>query len=200
MTDCARRIARHSDYSLLIRESGCAGEAIASATWSGRVSSALRTRVENHHGSCWTAFRRWSEADAVAEASEFPDHLGRATFVIHDAVVQNLPDQTTEPMGDRANGLRVPQADHEPSIHDLKDTAFGLDGGRPDLRDDLLRGIDPQPRARGAEDGISPATRASRSECLIPSTNATQEARSHGRNWVYNRSHPRSDITIAVRT
>ena len=32
-------------------------------------------------------------------------------------------------MRNRADGLRVSQADDQPAIHELKDTAFGLDGG-----------------------------------------------------------------------
>jgi hypothetical protein len=35
--------------------------------------------------------------------------------------VQNLPDQTTEPVGDGTDGLRVSKARDEPAVHDRKD-------------------------------------------------------------------------------
>ena len=50
-------------------------------------------------------------------------------FLVGDAVVQDLPHETTEPMGDRADRLRVSETDDQPSIHELKDTAFGLHRG-----------------------------------------------------------------------
>jgi hypothetical protein len=82
---------------------------------------------------------RGSEFDAVAEASEFPDHLGRpplrpfprdrrAAFLVHDALVQDLPDQPTETMRDGSDGLGVPQAREQTTIHELEDTAFRLHG------------------------------------------------------------------------
>src|SRR4029450_3992178 len=90
--------------------------------------------------SCRTP--RWSrcEIDAVAEASEFPDHLGGAplrsllgdrgaTFLRGHAVVQELPDEAAQPMRDGTDRLSVSQADHEPAIHEFKDTACGLHCG-----------------------------------------------------------------------
>ena len=55
-------------------------------------------------------------------------HSGTA-FLVQDAVVQDLPHQTTEPVRNRADGLRVSQADDQAAVHERKDTAFGLDGG-----------------------------------------------------------------------
>jgi hypothetical protein len=54
----------------------------------------------------------------VTERSQFTDHLARphflrlhadggTAFFVTNALVQNLPDQTTEPVGDPANGLGV---------------------------------------------------------------------------------------------
>jgi hypothetical protein len=53
----------------------------------------------------------------------------RSTFLVRDAVVEDLPDETTEPMRDRADRLRVSETDDETPIHDLKDAALRLDGG-----------------------------------------------------------------------
>ena len=52
---------------------------------------------------------------------------GRSAFLVPDALVQNLPDQTTQPMGNGPDGLRVPEARHQTSVGQLEDTAFGLD-------------------------------------------------------------------------
>jgi hypothetical protein len=43
-----------------------------------------------------------------------------------DSLVQNLPDETTQPMGNRPDGLCVPQARYQTAIHNLEDTSFGL--------------------------------------------------------------------------
>jgi len=76
--------------------------------------------------------------NSVAEASEFADHFGSAAllrplahswaaFLVTDLLVQNQPDEATKPMGDRADRLIVPQAWHQPAIHDLEDASFVLD-------------------------------------------------------------------------
>jgi len=54
---------------------------------------------------------------------------GWTAFLVRHALVQNLPHETTEPMRDRADGLRMAQPHDRTAIHELKDTAFGLDGG-----------------------------------------------------------------------
>ncbi len=41
----------------------------------------------------------------------------RTTFLIFDALVQYDPDQTTEPMGNRSDGLSMPEPWKEPPIH-----------------------------------------------------------------------------------
>ena len=51
-------------------------------------------------------------------------------------LVKNLPNQTTEPVGDGANGLGVPEAGNEPAIHDGEDGALGLHGGVGGLIED----------------------------------------------------------------
>src|SRR5688500_10700937 len=99
-----------------------------------------RTRVENPCHSSRTARWRRCVLHAVPELSEVPAHLGRATlcaqsgdgratFLIRNALVQNLPDQTTETMGDGANRLCVPEPRHQPSIDKLEDTAFRFHRG-----------------------------------------------------------------------
>jgi hypothetical protein len=62
--------------------------------------------------ACWSSYR----FNAIAESSECQDHFASppfsglgvhgwtALFVTHPAV-QNDPDQTTKPVGDRADGL-----------------------------------------------------------------------------------------------
>jgi hypothetical protein len=71
------------------------------------------------------------ELDPVAEGSEFSDHLacptlcrrvadGQPTFLIPNALMKNLPNQTTEPVGACANGLGVSEAQYQT----IKDTAL----------------------------------------------------------------------------
>ena len=97
-------------------------------------------RVENLSRLCRAA--RWSREkfDAIAETSQFADHLagshllrlradGRPAFLIAHALVKDLPDQTTEPVGDGSNGLRVPEAWDDAPIHDREDRALRLYGG-----------------------------------------------------------------------
>ena len=66
----------------------------------------------------------------ITEAAEFPDHLrraslgsrfgdGRPTFLVGDAVMENLPDEATQAMGDGADGLRMSETHDEPAIHEL---------------------------------------------------------------------------------
>ena len=43
--------------------------------------------------------------------------------------MQDLPDQPTEPVRNRADRLGVSEPDDQASIHELKDTAFGLHRG-----------------------------------------------------------------------
>jgi hypothetical protein len=50
----------------------------------------------------------------------------RTAFFVPNPLVKHLPDQPTESMGDRADGLCVPESRNEPSIHDGEDRAFGL--------------------------------------------------------------------------
>ena len=80
------------------------------------------------------------EVDAVTETSEFADHLGGAsvrslfgdggaTFLVCDALVQYLPHEAAEPMGNRADGLRVSQAHDQSTIHQLEDAALSLHRG-----------------------------------------------------------------------
>src|SRR5216110_3563305 len=86
-----------------------------------------RARVENLSRSCRSA--RWSreQFDAIPKASQFADHLarshllrlfadGRPTFLVPHALVKNLPNEATESVGDRTNGLGVAEARDEPAI------------------------------------------------------------------------------------
>src|SRR5437879_5406192 len=43
--------------------------------------------------------------------------------------MQNLPDQPTKAMGNRPDGLWVPQARYQTAIHNLEDASFDLDRG-----------------------------------------------------------------------
>ena len=63
---------------------------------------------------------RREQFDAVAETSQFADHLacphllrlgadGRPAFFVAHALMQDLPDQSTQPVGDGADGLRMGQ-------------------------------------------------------------------------------------------
>src|SRR5437870_11314965 len=95
------------------------------------------TRVENLLRSCRTARWSWDTFDAIAETSQFADHLARShllrlcadrwsAFLVPNALVKNLPNETTEPVGDGPDGLSVPEAWDEPSIDDREDRALGL--------------------------------------------------------------------------
>ena len=76
--------------------------------------------------------------DAIAELPEIPDHLGRsalcarpaylgAAFNVADALAEDLPDQSTQPMRDGPDRLRMPKSRNEPPVHELEDTPLGLD-------------------------------------------------------------------------
>jgi hypothetical protein len=63
--------------------------------------------------------------DSVAGAARFPDHLGRASlhplwagrgppFLVHNGLVQNLPDQTTKPMRNRPDRLAMVETRNQP--------------------------------------------------------------------------------------
>src|ERR1700730_4288404 len=47
-------------------------------------------------------------------------------FFIADTLVQDLPDQPTQAVGDRADGLSMAKPGGEPAIHDGEDRALGL--------------------------------------------------------------------------
>src|SRR4051794_40905394 len=90
--------------------------------------------------SCRVARRSRAKFDAVAETPQFADHLARShllrlvadsrpALLVADALVQNLPDQTTEPVGDSSDGLSVPKARDEPTIHNGEDGALRLHRG-----------------------------------------------------------------------
>src|ERR1700754_1469899 len=87
--------------------------------------------------SSWIA-RRY--LDAIPKASQFSDHLarshllrfgadGRPPFFIAHALMQDLPDQPTQSVGDRPDGLSMPEARHEAAIDDGEDGAPGLHCG-----------------------------------------------------------------------
>ena len=76
----------------------------------------------------------------IAEATKFSNHAcrasslrllayGRASFLVTDPLVQNDPNQSTEPMRNCSDGLPVSQARYQPTIHKLEDASFLLDCG-----------------------------------------------------------------------
>ncbi len=75
--------------------------------------------------------------DPITEASQFSDHScsaplpgleihGRPPFFVTDSLVQNLPNQTTLPMGNCSDRLLMPQTQYRATIDNLEDTSFGL--------------------------------------------------------------------------
>ena len=85
---------------------------------------------------------QWSrkQFDVIAETAQFADHLARPqflrffadgwpAFLVPNALVQDLPNETTEPVSDGTDCLRVPEVGHEPAIHDGEDRPFGFHGG-----------------------------------------------------------------------
>src|SRR5262249_8842371 len=78
----------------------------------------------------------WKKFDAITETSQFADHLaladllgfganGRPSLFVADALVQDLPDQSRQPVGDGTDGLGVPEARDEPSVDEREDRALG---------------------------------------------------------------------------
>jgi hypothetical protein len=78
---------------------------------------------------------RICQFDPIADALELPDHsggavslgllaYGRASFLVMDSLVQNLPDQAAKPVGNHSDGLLVPEARHIPAIEDLEDASL----------------------------------------------------------------------------
>ena len=68
----------------------------------------------------------------IAETSQFADHLarthflrlcadGRPAFLVPHALVQDLPDQSTESVGDGPNRLGMSEAWDDPTVDDGKD-------------------------------------------------------------------------------
>ena len=92
------------------------------------VASMTRGR-ENLLQSRWVARWSWEKFDAMAEPSQFANHGasadllglhadgGPAFFVAH-ALVQDLPDQSTQPVGDRADRLGMSEARDDPKVHE----------------------------------------------------------------------------------
>ena len=54
---------------------------------------------------------------------------GRPAFLVPHALVKNLPNEATEPVGDRTDGLGVTEARDKPSIHNREDGALRLHRG-----------------------------------------------------------------------
>ena len=63
--------------------------------------------------------------------SQFANHLadGRPAFLIADALVEHLPDQTAQAMGDGADRLGMAEARDQPTVHDVEDRPLGLHSG-----------------------------------------------------------------------
>src|SRR5215472_11572367 len=102
-----------------------------------RGPTALEDRVENAP-SRWSNRLRIRQFDLIAETPEFPDHSCRsaqlgflanrwATLLVADSLVQDLPDQTAEPMGNHSDGLIMPQTRHIATMENFEDAPFVLD-------------------------------------------------------------------------
>jgi hypothetical protein len=61
---------------------------------------------------------------ALAPSSFFAD--GWPAFLVPNAFVEDLPNQTTQPVGDGADRMGVAEARDEPAIHDREDRTLGL--------------------------------------------------------------------------
>jgi hypothetical protein len=81
---------------------------------------------------------RWF--DPIAEAAELPDHFPSAplfrllgdcwaAFFVTDSLVQDQPDWATLSVGNRPDGLLVPETRYCAAMHNLEDGSFGLHGG-----------------------------------------------------------------------
>ena len=60
----------------------------------------------------------------------------RPALLIPNALVKNLPNQTTEPVGDGTDGLGVSEARNESTVDDGEDRALSLHGGVRGLIED----------------------------------------------------------------
>jgi len=78
--------------------------------------------------------------DAIAETSQFTDHLarshllrlfahGRPALLVPHALVKNLSNEATDSMGDRTDGLSVTEARDEPTVRDREDGPLRLHRG-----------------------------------------------------------------------
>ena len=83
----------------------------------------------------------------IAETSQFADHLacthllrlfadGRPPFLVPHALVQDLPDQSTESVGDGPNRLSMSEAWDDPTVDDGKDHPLGFHRGVGGLVED----------------------------------------------------------------
>src|SRR4029450_1187167 len=118
--------------------------------------------------------------DPIAEASECADHSDRpvslgllaqgwASFLVPDALMQDLPDQAAQPVGNHADRLVVPEPRDIAAIEDLEDGPFRFHRGVGRLVEQAphlpvaLRGpvtVVPPPRSRSRRGRRPPRTRA----------------------------------------
>jgi hypothetical protein len=106
----------------------------------GREVSLTLARMSQDRKSLpirWVALWSWEKFDAIAEASQFADHFARAdllglhanggpAFFVAHTLVQDLLGQSTQPVGDRADRLGMPEAWDDAAIHDGEDRSLGL--------------------------------------------------------------------------
>ena len=94
---------------------------------------------------------RRDDLDVVTEIPECLRELGGAlayglrvgaesSFLISNALVQNLPCQPAEPIGDGPDRLVVPKPPDEAPVQSFKNAAFGLDRGVGHLIKDAPHG------------------------------------------------------------
>lgn len=96
------------------------------------AGSKVLPRLRRHLG------RRDRAFDSVSQVAQCADHASGASLLrvfvhrwaalfIVDALMKDLPDQATEPVGDHRNRVVVSQARHVATIEQFKETALGFD-------------------------------------------------------------------------
>jgi hypothetical protein len=97
------------------------------ATCQRFVPGSLRGGAAIHARQRRKAVAAFERSNVSARSPYVRDHFDRddaaiseaakRAFLVADALVQDLPDQPTEPVGDRADGLAVSEAWDDPTVH-----------------------------------------------------------------------------------
>src|SRR5262249_13756280 len=143
-----RKMVRSTHGRTRFRPARPGSETLTNPSKSLEITQLLEsTRVENLSRSSWVAGRSLEKFDAVAEGSQFADHLARASFLrlctddepaflVAHAFVENLPDQTAQAVSNGADRLGMSEARDDTAIHHGKDRPLGLHGGVRGLIED----------------------------------------------------------------